>query len=127
MLEKLRFVFDPCHPAWNFPQKFSQRGADNRGDVQMATAQQPMHQRRHVDMKQISRASMVQGGPNFSCRLPIRSHFSRFNDKADTTHQISCKSQTECAINVVSASHNLCQICCDKIVSDVAERWGHAT
>jgi hypothetical protein len=128
-LEKLRFVFDPCHPTLDLPNNFRQRRCAN-GDRTTANTSNAtcLHERNLLFF------DMVRGGPNVFCRLPIHSPFGRFYDEADTTHQISWAiivgrgqpkyfpaTQTECAINFVSASHNLRQLCCDNVVSSMTE------
>jgi hypothetical protein len=41
-----------------------------------------------------------------------------------TRPKLAPRNPPECTINIFSASHDLCQLCCDKTVSSVARRWG---
>jgi hypothetical protein len=95
MLEKPRFLCDPCHltrdlASNNFRQTHAPT-TDNRGAVQMATPQQPTDPTSNGTHRRetICCSSMVQGGPNFFFLLPICSPCAgRFYDEADMTHQI---------------------------------------
>jgi hypothetical protein len=59
-LEKLRFVFTLLSNMELTQQLSTETCSDNRGAVQMVTAQQPTHQRpRHIHMKQICHSLMV--------------------------------------------------------------------
>ncbi len=57
--------------------------ADNRGAMQMVTAQKPTRRTRHIDI-----ASMVRRRPDFFYMLPFLPPCGRFFDEADRTHTI---------------------------------------
>jgi hypothetical protein len=118
-----------------FVQEFpTQMQADNRGAMQMATAQQPTRRTRHVDMKQFvilqwSEEDLISFTDCPSALLVADSVTkqtgrTKFYEHMDAIMgrrkpKFSPTNPTVCTINV-SASHNLRQLRYDKIVSSMA-------
>ena len=109
--------------------------ADNRGAMQMATAQQPTRRTRHIDMKQFvilqwSEEDLISFTDCPSALLVADSMTkqtgrTKFYEHMDIIMgrrrpKFSTADPSECAINVVSASNNLRQLRYDKIVSSMA-------
>jgi hypothetical protein len=115
----------------NFP---TETQADDWGGMQMATAQQPTRRTRHVDMKQFilqwSEEDLISFTDCPSSLLMAdsmtkqtgRTKFYEHMDVIMGRRRPKCSpaAPTPWSINVVSASHNLRQLDCDKIVSSMA-------
>jgi hypothetical protein len=108
--------------------------ADNHGALQMATAQQPTRRTRRVDMKQFvilqwSEEDLISFTDCPSALLMAdsvtkqagRTKFYEHMDVVMGRRKPRFSPTTnQCVINAVSASHNLCQLRCDKTVSSMA-------
>jgi hypothetical protein len=107
--------------------------ADKRGAMQMATAQQPTRRTRHVDMKQFvilqwSEEDLISFADCPSAILVAdsltkqtgRTKFYEHMDIIMGRRKPKCSPPGPCAINVVSASHNLRRPRHDKTVGSMA-------
>jgi hypothetical protein len=108
--------------------------ADDHGALQMATAQQPTRQTRHIDMKQFvilrwSEEDLISFADCPSALLMADSMTKQTGRTKFYEHMDAIMGRrkprflpttNQRAINVVSASHNLCQLCHDKTVSSMA-------
>ena len=105
----------------------------------MVTAQKPTRRTRHIDMKQFvilhwSEEDLISftdcpSSLLIADSLTKQTGRTKFYEHMDIIMglrrpKFSTATQTDCAINVVSASHNLRQLRYDKIVSSMAECWG---
>jgi hypothetical protein len=109
--------------------------ADNRGAMQMVTAQQPTRRTRHIDMKQFvilqwSEEDLISFTACPSALLVADSMTkqngrTKYHEHMDIIMGRRKPSYTptnplECAVNRVFASNHLRQLCFDKIVSSMA-------
>jgi hypothetical protein len=130
MLEKQLCVFALCSQTWDFFKHFRPKQADDRGAMQMATAQQPTRRTRHIDMKQFvilqwSEEDLISFADCPSALLVAdlmtkQTGRTKFHEHTDMIVGRRRPHPPKCAINVFSASHNLRQLRCDKIVSSMA-------
>jgi cell division protein FtsL len=106
---------------------------DNRGKMQMTTAQQPKLQMRHVDMKQVvipqwSEREDLISFTNCPSALLVADHVTKQTGCPKfCVHMHVVMGQrkpkfspaNQCAINVVPVSHNIRQLCCEKTVGSM--------
>jgi hypothetical protein len=108
--------------------------ADDHGALQMATAQQPTRRTQHIDMKQFvilqwSEEDLISFTNCPSALLMADSMTKQTGRTKFYEHMDIIMGQqkprfspttNQCVINVLSASHNLRQLCYDKTVSSMA-------